>query len=115
MIGAWPVSWALGRTESAELMFGVRSAGSGRTQDSEGPVPHGNPREAIASGFGFAPEDPQGRRQFVAELSVREKTSSLPLQAQRGFGDGAGSDRVEQDRLAAPLHRAPSYHSHFEC
>lgn len=86
-----------GRTESAELMFGVRSAGSGRTQDSEGPVPHGNPREAIASGFGFAPEDRKVDG-IVAELSVRENII-LALQAKRGWM--APVARVEQERLAA--------------
>ncbi len=85
-----------GRTETAQLMFGVRSAGSGTTTDAAGRVAHGNPREAIAAGFGFAPEDRKVDG-IVADLSVRENIV-LALQARRGWM--APLSRAEQERLA---------------
>ncbi len=86
-----------GRTETAELMFGVRSATSGTASDASGAVAHANPREAIAAGFGFAPEDRKVDG-IVAELSVRENII-LALQARRGWA--APVARAEQERLAA--------------
>lgn len=86
-----------GRTETAELMFGVRSATSGTANDASGAVAHSNPREAIAAGFGFAPEDRKVDG-IVAELSVRENII-LALQARRGWA--APVARAEQERLAA--------------
>jgi galactofuranose transport system ATP-binding protein len=86
-----------GRTETAELIFGVRSAGTGTATDEAGRVAHGNPREAIAAGFGFAPEDRKVDG-IVAELSVRENIV-LALQARRGWS--APLARAEQERLAA--------------
>ncbi|SPJ22651.1 sugar ABC transporter ATP-binding protein [Palleronia abyssalis] len=85
-----------GRTESAELMFGVRASQGGRTRDADGPVAHGNPREAIQSGFGFAPED-RKTDGIVADLSVRENII-LALQAHRGWTRPI--PRSEQNRLA---------------
>ena len=86
-----------GRTESAELMFGVHSASTGSARDTDGPVLHGNPRQAIAAGFGFAPEDRKVDGIF-AELSVRENIA-LAVQARRGWMSRL--PRAEQDRLAA--------------
>ena len=86
-----------GRTETAQLMFGVRSAGSGTATDADGRVAHGSPREAIASGFGFAPEERKADG-IAAELSVRENIV-LALQARRGWM--ARLSRAEQERLAA--------------
>jgi galactofuranose transport system ATP-binding protein len=85
-----------GRTESAELMFGVRSASTGTARDDAGPVAHGNPRDAIASGFGFAPEDRKVDG-IVAELSVRENII-LALQARRGWT--VPIPRAEQQAIA---------------
>ncbi len=86
-----------GRTESAELMFGVRTPQTGRTTDAHGPVSHATPREAIAAGFGFAPED-RKTDGIVADLSVRENIV-LALQARRGWTRPI--PRAEQERLAA--------------
>ena len=85
-----------GRTETAELIFGVRSASTGAAQDDTGRISHGNPREAIAAGFGFTPEDRKVDG-IVAELSVRENII-LALQARRGWA--APLSRAEQERLA---------------
>ena len=85
-----------GRTETAELMFGVRSAHSGEARDPSGPIPLSTPREAIAAGFGFAPED-RKTDGIVADLSVRENIA-LALQARRGWARPIPRD--EQRRLA---------------
>ena len=85
-----------GRTETAELMFGVRAAHTGEARDADGPVPLSSPREAIAAGFGFAPED-RKTDGIVAELSVRENIA-LALQARRGWARPI--PREAQRRLA---------------
>ncbi|WP_116082443.1 sugar ABC transporter ATP-binding protein [Tropicimonas sp. IMCC34011] len=85
-----------GRTESAELLFGVRSPATGSARDAEGAVAHGTPREAIRSGFGFAPED-RKTDGIIADLSVRENII-LALQARRGWTRPI--PRAEQNRLA---------------
>jgi galactofuranose transport system ATP-binding protein len=85
-----------GRTESAELLFGVRTSDSGSASDQQGRVAHGSPREAIAAGFGFAPEDRKVDG-IIAELSVRENIV-LALQAKRGWMSKIS--RQEQDALA---------------
>ena len=86
-----------GRTESAELLFGVRTAATGAARDRQGPIRHGNPREAIAAGFGFAPED-RKTDGIIAELSVRENIV-LALQARQGWM--APVPRAAQEALAS--------------
>ncbi len=72
-----------GRTETAEILFGVTPHDSGTaTLDGE-PVALGTPREAIARGFGFCPEDRKSDG-IVADLSVRENVI-LAAQARRGW------------------------------
>jgi len=86
-----------GRTESAELLFGARTAQSGTARDANGPVAIDTPRNAIAAGFGFAPED-RKTDGIVADLCVRENII-LALQARRGWARPI--PRSEQNRLAA--------------
>ncbi|SNR57635.1 sugar ABC transporter ATP-binding protein [Puniceibacterium sediminis] len=86
-----------GRTESAELLFGLRRAQTGEARDANGPVAIDTPQAAIAAGFGFAPED-RKTDGIVADLSVRENII-LALQAKRGWARPL--PRAEQDRLAA--------------
>ncbi|MGR3272305.1 sugar ABC transporter ATP-binding protein [Thalassococcus profundi] len=85
-----------GRTESAELLFGVRTAQTGTARDADGPVAHATPREAVRAGFGFAPED-RKTDGIVADLSVRENII-LAMQARRGWTRPI--PRAEQARLA---------------
>ncbi|TKW65954.1 MAG: sugar ABC transporter ATP-binding protein [Paracoccus denitrificans] len=85
-----------GRTESAELMFGLRPAQSGKASDANGELDLKSPRAAIAEGFGFAPED-RKTDGIVADLSIRENIV-LALQAQRGWARPVS--RAEQNRLA---------------
>ncbi|MDP5305864.1 sugar ABC transporter ATP-binding protein [Paracoccus spongiarum] len=85
-----------GRTETAELMFGIRPSQSGRASDAAGPLDLSSPRAAIAAGFGFAPED-RKTEGIVGELSLRENIV-LGLQARRGWARPL--PRAEQNRLA---------------
>lgn len=84
-----------GRTESAELMFGARTAHSGEASDASGPIALDSPRSAIAAGFGFAPED-RKTDGIVEALSVRENII-LALQASRGWARPVSG--AEQKRL----------------
>lgn len=85
-----------GRTESAELMFGLRPAQTGSASDANGELDLKSSRSAIAAGFGFAPED-RKTDGIVADLSIRENII-LALQAQRGWAKPI--PRAEQNRLA---------------
>jgi simple sugar transport system ATP-binding protein len=85
-----------GRTESAELMFGLAPAHSGAARDAEGTLDLSSPRAAIAAGFGFAPEE-RKEDGIVADLSVRENIA-LAMQARRGWARPV--PRAEQLRLA---------------
>ncbi|WJS87001.1 sugar ABC transporter ATP-binding protein [Paracoccus sp. TOH] len=85
-----------GRTESAELMFGVRPAQSGEASDAQSRLDLSSPRAAIAEGFGFVPEE-RKTDGIVAELSIRENII-LGLQARRGWARRI--PRAEQNRIA---------------
>lgn len=85
-----------GRTESAELLFGVRASQGGEARDSSASLDLSNPRAAIACGFGFAPED-RKTDGIVADLSIRENIV-LGLQARRGWARPI--PRTEQNLLA---------------
>jgi simple sugar transport system ATP-binding protein len=86
-----------GRTESAELLFGLRRAQTGDVTDMDGALSIDSPQDAIAAGFGFAPED-RKTDGIVADLSIRENII-LALQARRGWVRLL--PKAEQDRLAA--------------
>jgi simple sugar transport system ATP-binding protein len=72
-----------GRSETALLMFGALPADSGSVEVDGKPVHIGSPREAIALGFAFTPED-RKTDGIVGSLSVRENII-LALQARRGW------------------------------
>ncbi len=85
-----------GRTETAELVFGLRPAQTGSVMDGGKPLSLPSPRAAIAAGFGFAPED-RKTDGIVADLTIRENII-LSLQARRGWTKPI--PRAEQNRLA---------------
>src|SRR5690606_22097796 len=85
-----------GRTESAELLFGLSKRTSGDAHDATGSIDLSSPRAAIRQGFGFAPED-RKTDGIVADLSVRENII-LGLQARRGWMRPVS--RSEQNRIA---------------
>lgn len=73
-----------GRTETAEVLFGVRTHDSGQAQRADGSaLSLSSPRDAIAAGFGFCPED-RKTDGVIAHLSVRENIV-LALQARIGW------------------------------
>ncbi|TPW29064.1 sugar ABC transporter ATP-binding protein [Martelella alba] len=86
-----------GRTETAQLVFGVRHAQTGTISDQKGPLKITSPRDAIAAGFGFAPED-RKTDGIIADLSIRENIA-LAMQARRGWARPI--PRAEQDRIVA--------------
>lgn len=85
-----------GRTETAELLFGVKPAQSGEARGIEATLDLSSPAKAIAQGFGFAPED-RKTDGIVADLSIRENII-LGLQAQRGWAKPIS--RAQQNQIA---------------
>src|SRR5690606_18197652 len=85
-----------GRTETAELLFGVERADRGTAEVGGKAVTLASPRVAVAEGFGFCPED-RKTAGIVAALSLRENIV-LALQARRGWARPL--PRREQNALA---------------
>lgn len=72
-----------GRTETATTLFGIAPADSGSAEIDGRPVRIGNPRDAVAHGLGFCPED-RKTDGIIGDLSIRENIA-LALQARRGW------------------------------
>lgn len=72
-----------GRTETAETLFGITPSDTGTVTLDGKTISLKNPREAIAQGFGFCPED-RKTDGIIADLSVRENII-MALQAKRGW------------------------------
>lgn len=86
-----------GRTETAELLFGIRTPDSGSKALIDGAeVSVTSPRTAIARRFGFCPEDRKVDG-IIGDLSIRENIV-LALQARRGWWKPVS--RAEQNALA---------------
>ena len=85
-----------GRTETAEVLFGVERADSGEARVDGRAVSLSTPRAAVAQGFGFCPED-RKTAGIIADLSLRENIA-LALQARRGWSRPL--PRREQNALA---------------
>jgi simple sugar transport system ATP-binding protein len=90
-----------GRTETAELMFGVERTDSGDILVGGAPVRLRSPRDAIRQGFGYSPEERKTDGIFAA-LSVRENIV-LALQARSGWWRRLPTRR--QKELAAQFAR----------
>lgn len=86
-----------GRTETARLVFGAERADSGRILVDGKPVRLQSPRDAVARGFGYCPEE-RKTEGIIAELTVRENIV-LALQAKRGLARPLSGS--EQDEIAA--------------
>jgi ABC-type sugar transport system ATPase subunit len=67
-----------GRTELAEVIFGLRPADSGEILVRGGPVRISSPKQAIAAGLGFVPED-RRRHGVVLEMPITANTSLASL------------------------------------
>lgn len=72
-----------GRTETAEIIFGIKPADSGQAWVKGKEVKIHSARQAAALGFGFCPED-RKTEGIIAAASVRENII-LALQTQRGW------------------------------
>jgi len=72
-----------GRTETAETLFGITPADSGTATSDGKTLQIRTPRDAVAAGFGFCPED-RKTDGIVGDLSIRENIA-LALQARRGW------------------------------
>ncbi|MBB4569604.1 galactofuranose ABC transporter, ATP-binding protein YtfR [Rhizobium leucaenae] len=85
-----------GRTETAEVLFGVERADSGEAKIEGKTIALSNPRAAIKSGFGFCPED-RKTDGIIGDLSIRENIV-MALQARRGWARPL--PRSEQNAIA---------------
>jgi galactofuranose transport system ATP-binding protein len=72
-----------GRTETAEVLFGVAHHDSGKATRDGTDLSLASPRQAIKAGFGFCPED-RKTDGVIADLTVRENIA-LALQARIGW------------------------------
>ncbi|SMH37300.1 sugar ABC transporter ATP-binding protein [Mesorhizobium australicum] len=72
-----------GRTETAELMFAAAPRDGGTVTKDGKPLKLASPRDAIAAGFGFSPED-RKTSGIIGDMSVRENIV-LALQARQGW------------------------------
>jgi monosaccharide-transporting ATPase len=90
-----------GRTETARALFGADSLISG-TLEMDGVRNWCTPREAIAAGIGFCPED-RKLEGIVADLSVRENLTLalLPRLARLGVVNAAEQSRIVDQFIAA--------------
>lgn len=86
-----------GRTETAEVIFGIHPADSGTASVKGKPVALRSPQQASRLGIGFCPED-RKTDGIIGAASVRENII-LALQAQRGWLRPI--PRREQDEIAA--------------
>lgn len=85
-----------GRTETAEMLFGVTKMQNGDLKIAGIPVKIGEPMDAINHKIAFCPED-RKRDGIIGDLTIRENIV-LALQARRGMMKPMS--RKEQDELA---------------
>ena len=87
-----------GRTQLAETLFGLTPADGGQILRDGKPVSIESPRDAIAAGIAYVPED---RRQHgvVLEMSIAANASlaSLDRVSTRGLIDGAAERRAARE------------------
>ncbi|MBA3875264.1 MAG: sugar ABC transporter ATP-binding protein, partial [Anaerolineae bacterium] len=72
-----------GRTETAQLIFGITHRDTGQMSVNGSNVTFNSPRQAILHGFGLCPEDRKAEG-IIGDLSIRENII-LALQAKRGW------------------------------
>ncbi|WP_407052036.1 sugar ABC transporter ATP-binding protein [Methyloraptor flagellatus] len=92
-----------GRTETAQLLFGIDEADSGTATVDGAAQRIASPRKAVSLGFGFCPED-RKTDGIVGDLGVRENII-LALQARRGWLKplGAAESRAIADKFIKAL------------
>jgi rhamnose transport system ATP-binding protein len=92
-----------GRTELAEVLFGLRPADAGTIHVDGAAVRITSPSQAIARGIGYVPED-RPRNGVVLEMPIASNTSlaSLPKVSRRGLID-SGTERAMAARFVEQL------------
>ncbi len=68
-----------GRSETAQVIFGVAPAESGEILLNGAPVKISRPSEAVDQGIGYVPED-RGHQGLIREMTIRENTSMAVLE-----------------------------------
>jgi rhamnose transport system ATP-binding protein len=92
-----------GRTELAEVMFGLRPADRGETRVNGAPVVIDGPDDAIAHGVAYVPED-RRRHGVVTDMSIAANTSMADLSAVSRYGlVQPDSERALADRFVSNL------------
>ncbi len=91
-----------GRTEIAQLIFGITHSDTGHISIKGTKVTFNSPRSAILRGFGLCPEDRKSEG-IIGDLSVRENII-LALQAKRGWFRFLS--RKKQEKLADDMIKA---------
>lgn len=101
-----------GRTELAEVIFGLRPADSGEILVSGCAVRIASPSEAIAAGIGYVPED-RRRHGVVPEMPITANTSlaSLKTISRRGWIDGAAERSLAERYVTELCIKTPSVRS----
>jgi rhamnose transport system ATP-binding protein len=97
-----------GRTELAEIVFGLRPADAGRIRLDGADVRIASPADAIARGIGYVPED-RRRHGVILDMSIAANASLANLRAvsRRGIIDRAAESAaaarfVERLRIKTP-------------
>ncbi|MCP4398503.1 MAG: sugar ABC transporter ATP-binding protein [bacterium] len=85
-----------GRTELANLFFGIDAADTGSLRITDRDVTIKNPRDALRMGIGMSPEDRKAQG-IIEDLTVRENIV-LALQARKGWFTTVS--RAEQENIA---------------
>ncbi len=91
-----------GRSETLEVLFGLRPARRGTIELDGVPFTPASPRNAIRAGIGLIPED-RRTQGTVPEFSVRENLLLAHLGAHRGAGLAYGQRESDIRRLLALL------------
>lgn len=95
-----------GRTETAQLIFGIIHNDTGQMSVKGTHVTFNSPRSAILHGFGLCPEDRKAEG-IIGDLTVRENII-LALQAKRGWFKYLARNKQEElaDGMIEALHIA---------
>ena len=86
-----------GRSETAQVIFGILPAQSGEVLIDGKRVRIKEPAQAVANGIAYVPED-RGTQGLVKEMTVRENLSMAVL---RAYSSGSFIKRGEEKNLAA--------------
>ncbi len=95
-----------GRTETAQLIFGITRKDKGQVSVKGTNVTINSPRQAMMHGFGLCPEDRKAEG-IIGDLTVRENII-LALQAKRGWFRYLPQKKQEElaDKMIQALHIA---------